>query len=474
MPIQLIVPPGVWNLTNNIFPAYLPRLFPFYNPWPVTVQVRWVALIQSGFYECWSNYDDVALGRYFPGGVLRRPMAERTTENKNICLAFILFRLSNAWLPESIPTSIDVLSSVGLNYNYTGTDPDTATGQEKAIALGNKIANTILQRSYTDGFNQLGDGNGRVYHRTNFSDTTGYSPVNDAYPNKLVDPDRWQPNFTLDPKRKPAVQGFMTPQFGLSTQTFHMTQTDAQCQPPKGRFREKHGRFYKKKADEVINAVAALTDYQKMVAEFFDNKLFGAGAISRFLYGPDDSYLIDNYMSTTPLVNIAMYEAMASIWYCKSLYDSVRPFTVIRKVYEGQIIDGWGGPRQGTVQLKAEEWNSYLITDFHPEHPSGTACLCWAFAGAAQTFLGRDFLNFTYVALPGSSVIEPGFTPQVPTTVYFDTFTTMAEICSNSRLWAGVHFAEALRVGKEVCHPIGQKVGQIHYNLVNGIEEDKK
>jgi hypothetical protein len=445
-------------------------MFPFYSAWPVTVQVRWIAFLHSGYYECWSNYDAVALGRYFPGGVLRRPMAERTTENKNICLAVIQYRLSKSFIPETGPVLAEVLASFGLNYNFTGTDPNAATGQEKAMALGNKIANSIIQRSFTDGFNQLGDENGREYHRTNFSDTTGYAPVNDAY--RLVDPDRWQPLFTLDPRRRPAVQGFITPQLGLGTQTFHIKQIDAQCQPPKGRFREKHGRLYKKKADEVLNAVAGLTDYKKMIAEFFDNKLFGSGALSRFLYGPDASYQIDNYMSTAPLVNIAMYDAMASIWYCKTLYDTVRPVTVIRKVYEGQVIDGWGGPRRGTVQLKAEEWNSYLNTDGHPEHPSGTSCLCWAFAGAAQTFLGRDFLNFTYLVLPGSSVIEPGFTPQAPTPVYFDTFTTMAEVCGNSRIWAGVHFSESVRVAKEICYPIGKKVGQIHYNLVNGIEED--
>ena len=119
-------------------------------------------------------------------------------------------------------------------------------------------------------------------------------------------------------------------------------------------------------------------------------------------------------------------------------------------------MSGWGGPGKGTVRLPGREWRSYLNTANHPEYPSGSACFCAAHAQASRRYLGSDSFGWSVPTPAGSSAIEPGVTPAQDIVLGpWVTFTEFEQVCSQSRVFGGVHFTAAIEEGQKLCRPIG-------------------
>jgi multisubunit Na+/H+ antiporter MnhB subunit len=168
---------------------------------------------------------------------------------------------------------------------------------------------------------------------------------------------------------------------------------------------------YKRQADEVLAASAALTDEQKMTAELFDNKLRSLG-FSILFASQANGLTLDEFVQLDFLTNMAAFDTAIAIWNEKVRYDAVRPFSAIRHLYRNQQVTAWGGPGKGTVNdIPASEWRSYLNTADHPEYPSGSASFCGAHAQASRRFLGSDNLGWNVPIAKGSSIVEPGVTP---------------------------------------------------------------
>ena len=112
--------------------------------------------------------------------------------------------------------------------------------------------------------------------------------------------------------------------------------------------------------------------------------------------------------------------------------------------------------------IPASQWRAYLDVADHPEYPSGSAALCGATAVSASLFFGDDKLNYTFPVLKGYSTIEPGITPPVDTDIVYTNWTSFLSDCGNSRIWGGVHFPDAVEVGKSV----GGQIGKCAYRFV--------
>jgi len=119
---------------------------------------------------------------------------------------------------------------------------------------------------------------------------------------------------------------------------------------------------------------------------------------------------------------------------------------------------------EGTQTYPANQWDSYLTTDAHPEYPSGTACVCSAWASGANLFFGTNVVNYTTTFPAGSSIIEPGFTPRNPVNVLIPTFleekgqpytSSVEAFCGESRNLGGVHFLSSIAASKSVCPALG-------------------
>ena len=219
----------------------------------------------------------------------------------------------------------------------------------------------------------------------------------------------------------------------------------------------------------MIAAQASLTDYQKMVAELFDNKISGLGFSALFI-ALSRGMSLDEFVHYDFLTNVAAFDGGIATWKEKVRHDAVRPASAIRHLYRNRRITGWAGPGRGVVDdLPGVEWRSYLNTGNHPEYPSGSSCFCAAHAQASRRYLGSDAFGWSVPVLAGSSVIEPGVTPATDLTLGpWNTFTEFEDDCSRSRVWGGVHFVAATTEGQKMCRPIGDLAFEFLQRHVQG------
>ena len=100
---------------------------------------------------------------------------------------------------------------------------------------------------------------------------------------------------------------------------------------------------YIAQANEVLAVQAALSDREKLVAEFFDNKIISLGfsTLAATFY---HSLSLEQFVQLDYLVNVASFDTAITIWHNKRHYDAVRPFTAIGVIYGEDTVTAWGGP----------------------------------------------------------------------------------------------------------------------------------
>lgn len=89
----------------------------------------------------------------------------------------------------------------------------------------------------------------------------------------------------------------------------------------------------------------------------------------------------------------------------------------------------------------------------HAEYPSGSACICTAFAETLQLLTGKDDIAMPLVQIfeAGSSKKEKGVTPSANITVEYNKWSEIAQACGESRLYGGMHFEDAVEAGNDLC-----------------------
>jgi hypothetical protein len=123
-------------------------------------------------------------------------------------------------------------------------------------------------------------------------------------------------------------------------------------------------------------------------------------------------------------MNIAMADAVISIWNAKNFYDTWRPITAIRQAATDGNDDTTVDPT----------WTPLLVTPPFQEYPSGHAGVSKAgVAVLASVFGDNTAFTATAAALPG---VERSFT----------SFTEAANQVSDARVWGGIHFRFACDV----------------------------
>lgn len=444
--------------TDVVIPAALPAIFavsPGGND--ASLVLRFTTLATTAWFDATAPYHPTAVGVYSRLG--RRPANQRTDRNRNIAILYSSYRVLNSLFPHRNAEWRQMMLSVGL-------DPDNnQQNNSSPIGIGNRAGNAVVAARENDGMNQLGNEGGRIYNRQPYADYTGYQPVNTAY--ELADPSRWQPNFATDGSGLFKIQQFVTPQLAVTVPYSYDDPRDFDTPPPVDSDPNSPG--YQDQADEVLAVSAGLTDYQKMVAEFFDNKLISLGG-SAFFVTVTRGLGVQGWVELDFITNLAAFDAAIVTWQEKTDHDAVRPFSAIRWLYGDSPVTAWGGPGRGTVtDLPASQWRSYLGTADHPEYPSGSACFCAAHSQAARRYLGSDVLGFAQPAPAGSSLVEPGVTPATDIVLGpWATWTAFEEECGQSRLWGGVHFQASIDTAQELCAPIGDIVYEFVQAHIDG------
>ncbi len=401
-----------------------------------TIVARSLAVAHTAMFDAWSAYDAIAVPTIrHPNW--RRPSGERTTANKEEAVSYAGFRVAVDLFP-SLQSDFEAILA------QQGYSQATAT---EARSIGNTAAEAVLTMRHADGSNQ----------ENGYADTTGYVPVNT--PISVTDPNRWQPLGILI-GNSVVTQKFTTPQWGLVT-PFALTSGSALRPPPPPAYPDPR---YKEEADEIIAISAALTDANKMQAEYFadgPNSEFPPGHWALFaqFVSRRDGHSIDDDAKLFFALGNALLDASISGWDAKRAYDSVRPVTAIRFLYKGQKIQAWGGPGAGAVTISGENWRPYqvptVVTPPFPEFFSGHSVFSAAGAQILSSFTGSDTFGYSVTILAGSSAAEPGVVPASDITFSWATFSDAADAAGMSRRYGGIHFHTGDLAGRSLGRTIG-------------------
>lgn len=517
-------PPGsytnpTFNMTdgNAVFGVVIPHLGTWiYNSISPnfaepSLAFRYVTIILNVGYDATAPYSANAKGVY--SHIENRAVSEYTdSTNMNIASIQAMYRLAMSFDSSEKDRWDRMLTDVGLSvsdYTYFGNlgmdqlDCSDSTqnrhlsglsSDRAAVAIGNIAAQCVIEGRANDGFNQVFNGD----TSNQFRDDTGYTPVNTV--DDLVDLSRWQPLRITAEDGVTFVQQYITPQWAnTEPYTAGLDPRDYRTPDPDKSNYYANPADYKDQADEVLRAVAGLTQEQKMIAEYFDNKARETLFFPAVEALPKDSLIAEgSHVATNAcpprivngapvpydeclntrdfwqldfMLHIAQFDAGIVTWQEKTRHDAVRPLTAIQYLYADDTVDTFNGDT-----VPGSEWKPYLVTSDHPEYPSATTCFCAAQAAAWKLYHndgnpnGPDAIpdingngqpdDLAGVLLPGSSVHEPG-NPARPVPVSFASWDAYTAECAESRIYGGVHFRDAVDASLEVCDDVG--VAAYHY-----------
>jgi hypothetical protein len=341
------------------------------------------------------------------------------------------------------------MKRLGYDWRIESTDPTTPEG------IGYLAAQAVVEYRKNDGANQLGNevgGDGTPY-----SDYTFYRPVNP--PDKIYDPDCWQPiTFTLPDGRK-VTPGFLTPHW-YRVKPF-VLESSSQFRPGPPPKTTTDNETLKKETDQVLAYNRELTNHEKAVVEFMRDGPRSTGQSGHWLrFAQDvsrrDKHTLDQDVKLYFVVANVAFDAFISCWETKRYYDSSRPWTLVRHYYQGKIIKGWAGPDGGVKEMPAEAWRPYspesFITPPFPGYTSGHATVSGACSKAIELFTGTDEYGFLerrkHCELTENSAGEV-------MTLDLPTWSATAEMAALSRALGGYHIPVdnnvGLKVGREIA-----------------------
>lgn len=424
---------------------------------PPTVASRALFIVHSAMFDAWAAYDATAVGS-IPGAPPRQGAGSGTDLAKMTAVSYAAYRTLLDLFPSQKTVFTMLMINLGFDPSVTNATPTTAAG------VGNAAAANQLAFRHEDGSNQLGDlgGNGA------YADYTSYQPVNT--PDTVNDPNHWQPLRNSDG----SVQTFVSPFWGQVTPFALKAANQFRPGPPP----QATTWLYQQRMTDTVGLSANLNDRAKVDAEYW-NDAEGASEtapghwnrIAETLSDRDQNSL-DRDVQMYFLVNAALHDASIAVWEAKRYYDYIRPVSAIHFYLQGQQIQAWGGPGQGTVSMDGGTWMPWIPTPSHPEYPSDNGAYGNAAAEVLARFTGADTYVTSVTVAAGSSKIEQGV-PQSATTLSWLTFSEVAEDEAFSRQAGGVHFKESVLRSTHMGRDVGAQVWAAFSQLLNGGQQSQ-
>lgn len=408
-----------------------------------TILSRQMAIWATAAFDAWAAYDEKAVGSRL-GGKLRRPKAEHMLENKEKAIGYASYHSLKFALPDAADYFTEQMKAMGYDPAVMSEDMTTPEG------IGYLAAKAVIDYRRTDGSNQFGDeigSDGEPY-----SDFTFYRPVNP--PDKILDPDRWQPIAFTGPDGKKFTPGFLTPHW-YRVKPF-VLENSAQFRPGPPPTMAENPKLLREQTDKVLEYNQTLTNDQKAVVEFMRDGPRSTAQSGHWLrFAQDvsrrDKLGIDEDIKLYFAVANTAFDAFISCWETKRYYDSSRPWTLIHYYYKGKKIIGWAGPKGGTAEMMGEEWHPYsplnFITPPFPGYTSGHATVSGACAKIIELYTGSNEFGFLE-RRPHCVLTEMKSGEEV--TIDLNTWSGVAEMAALSRALGGYHIPIDNDVGVEV------------------------
>jgi hypothetical protein len=429
---------------------------------------RALAIVHTCVYDAWAAYDRHAIGTQL-GAALRRPSREHTLANKEMAISFAAYRAAVDLFPGDKLSVFDPLMlSLGVNPSNTTTDASTPVG------IGNIAARAVLEFRHRDRSNQVGDEPGGL-PGVAYSDYTGYKSSNAPMDTRVGfdraavrDPNKWQPLRYIDATGALATQPFVGAHWQRVTPFALSSAAQLRSSAGPARYGSDH---FRSQATALLNLSAGLTDEQKMIAEYWADgphselppghwDLF-AQFISRRDRRGEDRHGLDSDVKLFFAITNAIFDASICCWDNKRAFDSVRPITAIRYLFQGQRVRAWAGPFEGTKLIRGEDWIPYQASTFptppFPEYSSGHSTFSAAGAEVLRLFTRSNRFGASVTFPAGSSKFEPGAVPASDLTIRWATFKDAADQAGLSRRYGGIHFDQGDLDGRMAGRLVAQQ-----------------
>lgn len=414
---------------------------------PAPIAARALAMVHTAMYDAWSVYNDRAASTT-TAMYIKAEGDHCSKENVRKAFSYAAYRVLAELFCLKLPAE-----NKNMFHDFMcklGYDPhDTSFDIHRPAGIGNMSARCIIEYRNGDGSNAYG-----TLHMPYWSDYTGYQPVNTA--DTIRNISKWQP---LKTEIKPGLvcqQEFLTPHWGLVRAFALHHNWQFRPEAPYNR----HDAGFREQAQEILDISACLTDEQKTIAEYWYD---GEGTLTSPGHWCEIArYVLRHEKRNTPCIKLffalsnALLDASIACWESKHYYNSVRPVSAIRYLFEHDDVQSWAGPCKGTKTIKGKQWQSYLPTPPHPEHVSAQSTFARAAATVLKHFTGSDEFGGCFTVAKGSSKTEPGcHVPCVDVKLDWPTFTDAAEQAGMSGVYGGIHFKRANELGQKLGAFIG-------------------
>lgn len=432
------------------------------KPGPPMV-ARSLAVMHTTMYNAWAAYSPVATQTPH-GPPVRRPDSEQLAINKAMAMSHAAYRVLIDQFPTQKPLFDNYMASLGYDPSATSSDLATPGG------IGQALAAAMLDYCHKDGSNQLGN---LTPGGVPYADYTGYVARNPALlvsqPTPLSGmpaPGYWQPLTYADASGAVVTPGYlaacwdhMTP-FALASAGQYRPGPPAAFGTPE----------YAAQAQHVVDVQAALTERQKVTAEYWadgpkSETPPGHWCVLAQFVSDRDHHTDDQDVLLFFALSNALSDGAIAAWDAKRAYDSERPITAVRYLMQGKTITGYGTPgvAAGLRQIPGETWVPYQPNTFptppFPEHVSGHSTFSAAAAEVLQRFTDSDVFGAAYTKAARSMAIEPSL-PSADVMLSWATFSDAADEAGLSRIYGGIHFDNANTAGKD----LGRKVGALVFD----------
>lgn len=427
-----------------------------------TVASRALAIMHTAMYDAWAAYDSVALGTRF-GATLRQSATLHTIENRTMAFSYAAYVALLDLFPAQ-KADFDAQMAL-LQYNVA----DAVGGDASPAGVGTRAALAVLAFRRDDGANQLGSLCSCGLPYVDYSSYKARNaPINVALPtpqSAMAVPRYWQPLIHPDATGVLRAQTYMTPYWG-KVKAFALSSGDQfrPAAPPVFGTAE-----YAEQVRDVIQAQSSLTDGHKAMVEFWAGLTTGdlpSGLWSQFaqVVSQREGYNEDSDVKLFFALSNANFDAGIAAWDAKRTFDTTRPISAIRYLFNGQTIPGFGpaGFAGGIVQIKAESWIPYqpatAPTPAHPEYVSGHSAYSAASAEILRLFSGNERFEHSVTIQARTMKLNPAL-PAADVTLRWNTYMDAATEAGRSRVYAGVHFEASNLAGRV----LGLKVGHAVY-----------
>ncbi|WP_246329580.1 vanadium-dependent haloperoxidase [Chthonobacter rhizosphaerae] len=308
----------------------------------------------------------------------------------------------------------DATRSFFQNTGPTGQRAITMIARQLGAAAAAGVADDVVARS-------AAHGRAVAEHVRAWSLTDGGAVVeNMGFPLTYAvsrEPGRWVPTSLIRQQQAPLL-----PAWGAN-RPFAMP-TGAACDlPPPPAYDETPGSPFYEEARELHAASARLTAEERAIARFWaDDPMLSPTPPGHWIsiavqILEAEGAPLERRLDVLARLGVALADAFIGCWHTKYRYDTVRPVTVIRKLFD-------------------PAWEPIMATPPFPEFPSGHSTQSGAAAAVLAAAFGDPyaFTDATHEAdgLPARS---------------YPSFRAAAEEAGLSRFHGGIHFRSAVTEG---------------------------